>query len=120
MVRFNLYNTGAIVPFLLLSRAHKSVVDLLYLLFVALKTATTKPCSPNFEHGHNQTNLTRATAQPTNFTSRTMNSADQITANIDELCRRIQPLVNQARWCLTLNFDEKLNYNTLFRQSKPD
>ena len=117
MVRFNLYNTGAIVPFLLLSRAHKSVVDLLYLLFVALKTATTKPCSPNFEHGHNQTNLTRATAQPTNFTSRTMNSADQITANLDELCRRIQPLFNQARWCLTLNFDEKSNYNSLFRQS---
>lgn len=120
MVRFSSYKTGIIVPVLLLSHAQNSVVNLLYLLFAALKTATTKPCSPNSEHGHNQTNLTRASAQPTICTSRTMNSADQIATNKDELWRRIQPLVNQARWCLTLNFDEKSNYNTLFRQSKPD
>ena len=120
MVRFSSYNTSTLVLMMLLIRAQKSVMDLLYLLTAALKAATTTLSSPNSEHSPNQTNLTRASAQPTTCTSRKMNSADQIATDKDDLWRRIQPLVNQARWCLTLNFDEKSNYSTLFRQSKPD
>jgi hypothetical protein len=120
MVRSCSYNTSTLVLLMLLIRAQKSVMDLFYLLLAAFKAAPTTLCSSNSEHSPNQTNLTRASAQPTTCTSGTMNSADQIATENDEVWRRIQPLVNQARWCLTQNFDEKSNYNTLFRQSKPD
>ena len=120
MVRLSSHNKGTFVSILLLINAQKSVTDLLYLLLDVLKVAPTILYSHNSEHSQNQTNLTRASTQPTTCTSRTMNSADEIATNKNKLWRRIQFLANHARWYLTLNFDEKSNYNTLFRQSNPD
>ena len=110
MVRFISHNTGTLVSIMLLINAQKSVMALLYLLLDALKAASTIFCLHNFEYRQNQTNLTRVSAQPTTFISRTMNSTDQIATDKNELWRRIQFLANQARWCLTLNFDEKSNF----------
>ena len=120
MVRFSSYNTGTLVSIMLLINAQKSVLDLLYLILNALKAASTMLCLHNFEHRQNQTNLIRVSAQSTTCISRMMNSSDQIATNKNELWRRIQFLANQACWCLKLNFDEKSNYNTFFRQSNPD
>jgi hypothetical protein len=120
MVRSNLINISIISLLVLLVHALKSVVDVLYRIKAFAKQKPFTLGSESKELIQKPTNLTRVATQPTITTYLSSDSTSHLLLIKDDLWLKLEPLVHKARWCLTMNFDEKPNYHTLFRQTDPD